>query len=121
MSGMETRRREWAIFGGPTCYFGNGEAEADTGVGDGHDGRHNGEPPDLVEIRDLRQNNLYAREDGHVGGVGLPARGVVAVPVEAVRPFHGPEHMQVSEVRRNPSVDSHGDVRLGKAKLITPC
>lgn len=83
------------FFGGPTCYFGNGEAEADTGVGDGHDGRHNGEPPDLVEIRDLRQNNLYAREDDHVGGVGLPARGVVAVPVEAVRPFHGPEHMQV--------------------------
>jgi hypothetical protein len=74
----------------PTCYLCDGEAEADGGVCERHDGGEDGEPPELVEVGELREQGLDAREDGHVHrGVG-PARRVVAVAVEAVGPVDRP-------------------------------
>jgi hypothetical protein len=66
------------------CDLCDGEAESDGGVGEGHDGGDDGEPPELVEVGELRQQDLDAREDDHVGGVGRLAVGAVAPAVEAV-------------------------------------
>jgi hypothetical protein len=71
----------------PTCYLCDGEAEADGGVGERHDGGDDGQPPELVEVGELRQQDLDAGEDDdHVHRVVGLARRVVPVAVEAVGP-----------------------------------
>lgn len=78
---------EWAIViasKARTCNLGDGEAEADGGVGEGHDGSDDGKPPDLVEVGQLREQDLDACEDDHVGCVGGLAVRRVTVAVEAV-------------------------------------
>uniref|UniRef100_A0A8R7U400 Uncharacterized protein n=1 Tax=Triticum urartu TaxID=4572 RepID=A0A8R7U400_TRIUA len=67
------------------------EAEPDGGVGEGHDGGNDGEPPYLVEVRYLREEDLHYPEDDHVRVAGalalvLPAAAPDVVVVEAVRP-----------------------------------
>jgi hypothetical protein len=68
------------------------EAEPDGGVGEGHDRRHDGEPPYLVEVRDLREDDLRHAEEDHVRVAGAPARVLAAgaLGVEAVRPLDRP-------------------------------
>jgi hypothetical protein len=65
------------------------EDEADGGVGEGHDGGDDGEPPNLVEVRYLREDDLGDAEEDHVGVAGAAARVLVALGVEAVRPLDG--------------------------------
>ena len=60
------------------------EAEPDGGVGEGHDGGEDGEPGDLVEVRDLREEDLGHAEDDHVGRAGDGAGVAVPLLVEAV-------------------------------------
>ncbi|BAT16235.1 Os12g0195183, partial [Oryza sativa Japonica Group] len=69
--------------------LGDAEAEADAGVGEGHDGGDDGQPPDLVEVGDLREDDLEGAEDEHVRGARDVARDVVAIGVEAARPLDG--------------------------------
>ena len=73
-----------------TCNLGDGEAEPDGGVGEGHDGGDDGEPPELVEVGQLREQDLDAGEDDHVGRVGGLAVSGVTVAVEAVGPLDRP-------------------------------
>ena len=76
-----------------TCDFCYGEAETNGGVGEGHDGGNNGEPPDLVEVGELREQDLDGSKYNHVGGVGCLAGRIVAIAVEAIRPSDRPTCM----------------------------
>jgi hypothetical protein len=62
------------------------QAEPNGGVGEGHDGGEDGEPGDLVEVRDLREEDLRHAEDDHVGRAGDLAGVAVSLLVEAVGP-----------------------------------
>ena len=65
--------------------FGDAEADADEGIGEGHDGREDGEPRHLVEVGYLRQHHLREAEEEHVEDVpSHGARRVVAFLVVAV-------------------------------------
>jgi hypothetical protein len=66
------------------------QAQADGGVGERHDGGEDGEPRYLVEVRDLREENLHDAEDDHVGRAGDVAGVPVPLHVEAVRPLDRP-------------------------------
>ena len=70
------------------------EREADGGVGEGHGGGDDGEPPYLIKVRYLREDDLDGAEEDHVRVAGAPARVlvvvVVASDVEAVRPLDRP-------------------------------
>jgi hypothetical protein len=81
------------------------EAEADDGVGEGHDGGEHGEPGDLIEVGDLREEDLGDAEDDHVGHAGDVARVAVPLPVEAV----GPPDRQHADGRRDGVADGDAD------------
>jgi len=67
----------------------DGESDPDAGVGEGHDGGDDGQPLDLMEAGDLREDDLGGPERDHVRHAGAPARVVVAPGVEAVGPPDG--------------------------------
>jgi hypothetical protein len=66
------------------------EREADGRVGEGHDGGDDGQPPNLVKVGNLREEDLRGAEQDHVRVAGAPARIGVAVAVEAPGPPDGP-------------------------------
>lgn len=66
--------------------LGNPEAKADGG----HDGGDNGEPRYLIEIGDLRQENLHDAEHDHVSVAAHLAGAVFSILVEAVGPLYRP-------------------------------
>lgn len=86
------------------CDLCDGEAESDGWVGEGHHGGDDGEPPELVEVWELRQQDLDAREDDHVRRVGRLAVGVVPPAVEAVGTLDRPASI-------------HGSSRLSKVHI----
>ena len=68
-----------------TYDFGDAEAEADEGVGEGHGRRQDGEPRHVMEARYLREHHLRETEHEHVVAVSADgARRVVPFPVVAV-------------------------------------
>jgi len=75
-----------------TFNLGNTKADADGGVGEGHDGGDGGEPPYLVQVRDLREDDLHHAEDGDVWAGGGVAGVTVASVVKAPRPPDGSAH-----------------------------
>ncbi|KAB8085435.1 hypothetical protein EE612_008276, partial [Oryza sativa] len=64
--------------------LGGAEGEADGGVGEGHDGGEDGEPPDLVEVGDLGEEHLDDAEHDHVHVAGGVAWILLSSRVEAV-------------------------------------
>jgi hypothetical protein len=61
-----------------------------------------------VEVWELRQQDLDAREDDHVGGVGRLAVGAVPLAVEAVGTLDRPApiYMPASRLKRYTSIDA---------------
>lgn len=74
----------------PTYDFGDSETKADGRIKEGHDGGDDGKPPHLIEIWDLRQQNLYETEHDHVGISRHMTRVCASALVEAVGPFDRP-------------------------------
>ena len=78
-----------------SSYYTNGlgaaEAEADGGVGEGHDRRDDGQPRHLVEIGYEGQQQLGCSEEQHVEVFTVRVAGsVTAFAVVAVRPLNCP-------------------------------
>ena len=73
-----------------TYDFGDGESDADGGVGEGHDGGEDWEPWEVMEVWNLTQNHLDGCEYGHVWVVWDFAALMVTVLVKTVWPFHRP-------------------------------
>uniref|UniRef100_J3NC05 Uncharacterized protein n=1 Tax=Oryza brachyantha TaxID=4533 RepID=J3NC05_ORYBR len=72
--------------GGP---LGGAEAEADEGVAEGGGDGDDGQPRDVVEAGELREEELEEAEHHHVRAPGGAAvAGAVPLPVEAVHPLH---------------------------------
>jgi len=66
------------------------ESESDGGVSEGHDRSDNGQPPYLIEIGDLREDELRDAEDEHVRGAAHMAGVLVSFLMEAVRSLDSP-------------------------------
>ena len=98
-----------------TYGLGEAEAEADGGVGEGHDGGEDGEPGDLVEVGDLREEDLRHAEDDHVRRAGDIARVPVPLHVEAVRPLDRPVDVHAAA---HVSSSRH-QIKLSSARLGT--
>lgn len=75
-----------------SCNLHNGQTKANEGVGKRHDGCHNGEPPQLVEVGDLRQHNLDAGINEHERGVRHVAVYILPVFVETIQSYDGPDN-----------------------------
>ncbi|RZR83243.1 hypothetical protein BHM03_00009824 [Ensete ventricosum] len=73
-----------------TDHLDDAESEADGRVSKGHDGRDDGQPPYLVEVGNLREEDLRHSEHNYVRVAVNLARAVVSVLVEAIRPFDRP-------------------------------
>ena len=59
------------------------EGQSDRRIGEGHDCSNNGEPPNLIEVRYLREEDLHNAEEDHVRGAGALAGIPMTVGVEA--------------------------------------
>jgi hypothetical protein len=70
----------------------NAKGDADSGVGEGHDGGDGGEPPYLVQVGDLREDDLHDTKHGDVRTRGGVARVLVSLPVETAGPLDRPVH-----------------------------
>ena len=74
-----------------TYGLGEAEAEADGGVGEGHDGGDDGEPGHVVEVGNEGQHHLGRPEEQHVEVITAGAAGcVVPSAVVAVGPHDRP-------------------------------
>lgn len=68
----------------------NAEGEADGRIGEGHHGGEDWEPPNLVEIGDLREHDLGDAEQNHVRIAWHEARVLLPLLMKAIRPLNCP-------------------------------
>lgn len=62
----------------------NAEGEADRRIGEGHDGGEDGEPPNLIKVWDLREEDLCHAEHDHVRIAGYLAGIFVSFLMKAI-------------------------------------
>ena len=68
--------------------FADAQTEADEGVAEGGGHRHNRQPRDVLQARELRQHQLEQAEHHHERVAGRITPRAVPVSVEAVGPLH---------------------------------
>lgn len=76
------------------------EGEADGRICEGHDSGDDREPPNLVEVWNLRQEHLRDAKRDHLRIAGAVARTVAPSLVEAIRPLDCPASLTERQKNR---------------------
>jgi hypothetical protein len=81
------------------------EGQPNGRIGEGHDGGDDGQPPNLIKVRYLREEDLNSSEEDHVGVAGALAWVGVPMFVKAPRPPNRPH----ADARRDGVADGDAD------------